>query len=150
MTPEGLRMIRTALITFFTLATACLAFAAGPADEIVAAEKAWATAVTSDDFDTLEKVLSEDVIYAHSTGVIESKSQYLGKLKGGTQKYEVIDHKKTTVKPFGDAAAAHSIVVMQGTNANGPFDHRLMMMHLWVKKDGQWRLAAHQTTRLTR
>jgi hypothetical protein len=27
--------------------------------------------------------------------------------------------------PVGDAAAAHSIVVMKGSNVNGPFDNRL-------------------------
>ncbi len=149
MTPEGFRMIRTALVTLLVFATACLAFAAGPADDIIAAEKAWAKAVTTLDYATLEKILSPDLIYAHSTGVIESKTQYLGKLKAGTQKYDVIDHQKTTVKPYGDAAAAHSIMVIQGTNATGPFDHKLMMLHLWVKQDGHWQLAAHQTTRLT-
>jgi len=142
-------MIRTALTALLVLATASLALAAGPADEIIAAEKAWAKAVTSLDYAALEKILSPELIYAHSTGVIESKNQYLGKLKAGTQKYDVIDHQKTTVRPFGDAVVAHSILVMQGTSATGPFDHKLMMMHLWVKKNGQWQLAAHQTTRLT-
>lgn len=128
-----------------------LVFGVGDAaaeEEVIRAEKSWAAAVTAGDFAALEKILSDDLIYAHSTGVIETKAEYLAKLRRGTQKYDLIEHTKTTVKLHGDAAVAHSIVRMKGTNPDGPFDNRLMMMHFWVKRGGQWQLAAHQTTRL--
>ncbi len=143
-------MLRTLLaVSLMMLAASVLASAAGAEDAVVAAEKQWAQAVTTNDYAALEQLLSPELIYAHSTGIIESKSEYLGKLRGGTQKYDVIDHQKTTVKVHGDAAAAHSIVVMKGNTAGEPFDNRLMMMHLWVKSNGRWQLAAHQTTKLT-
>jgi ketosteroid isomerase-like protein len=121
---------------------------AGPDDDVIAAEKAWAEAVTSRDFDALDKLLSPELIYAHSTGVVETKDEYLAKLKSGDQRYDVIDHEKTIVKVHGDAAAAHSIVVMKGATRGEPFNNRLIMMHLWVRHGGSWQLAAHQTTRL--
>ena len=49
---------------------------------------------------------------------------------------------------FGDAAVAHSRVVMRGDSPTGVFNSRLMMIHVWVEEGGQWRLAAHQTTKL--
>ena len=122
--------------------------AAGPEDEIVVAEKNWAKAVTTRDFAALDKILNDELIYAHSTGDIQSKSDYLGKLRDGTQKYDVIKHYKTTVNVHGTAAAAHSIVRMTGASTGVPFDNKLMMMHLWVKQGGRWQLAAHQTTKL--
>jgi len=116
---------------------------------IVKAEKEWAAAVAAHDYATLEKVLDPELIYAHSTGVIETKEEYLAKLRKGTQRYDGIEHEKTTVREHGDAAVAHSIVRMHGATKGEPFDNRLMMIHTWIKKDGVWRLAAHQTTRLT-
>ncbi len=121
---------------------------AADADDVVAAETAWARAVTAQNFDTLDRILSDELIYAHSTGVIETKSEYLGKLKSGVQRYDVIDHETTTVRVHGNAAAAHSIVIMKGATKGNPFDNKLMMMHLWVKNGDVWQLAAHQTTRL--
>ncbi len=127
----------------------CLPAAAGAnEDAIRQAEKQWAEAVVARDFTALEKILAPGLIYAHSTGVIETKEEYLGKLRSGRQRYDAIEHEKTTVKVYGDAAVAHSIVVMKGESAGEPFDSRLMMMHFWVKQDGAWRLAAHQTTSL--
>lgn len=143
---------RNAMIARAALAIIVLApvLHAGAEEEIRAAEKDWAAAVVAQDFAEMEKIYHDDLVYAHSTGIIETKAEYLGKLKSGKQKYTAIDHEKTTVVPNGDSAVAHSIVVMKGTNASGPFDNKLMMMHVWFKQAGRWRLAAHQTTLLPR
>jgi len=116
--------------------------------EIRQAEKQWAAAVTHKDFDKVDSILADGLIYAHSTGNIESKAQYMAKVRSGTQNYEAIEHQKTEVRAYGNTAVAHSIVRMAGTNAAGPFDNKLMMMHFWVKQGGSWKLAAHQTTEL--
>lgn len=136
------------LLTLALLVSGVAVMAAGPEDAVIAAEKKWAAAVTGNDLETVDSVLHDKLIYAHSTGVTETKAEYMGKLKAGTQVYDVIAHEKTTVRVHGAAAAAHSIVVMKGSTKGTPFDNRLMMMHLWILEDGQWKLAAHQTTRL--
>ena len=100
------------------------------------------------DFAALEKIYSNDLIYAHSTGIIETKEEYMGKLRAGSQKYDVIDLQKSTIKTFGGAAVSHWIVRMTGNTKGEPFDNPLMMIHFWVKQGGSWRLAAHQTTLL--
>ncbi|MEZ5394591.1 MAG: DUF6807 family protein [Bryobacterales bacterium] len=118
--------------------------------EIQAAEAAWAKAVTALDLKALKEIYDNELIYAHSTGAIESKDVYLGRLQSGAQKYDAIEYQKSTIRVHGDSAVSHNIVVMKGSNAAGPFDNRLMMMHFWVKKGGEWKLTAHQTTQLPR
>jgi ketosteroid isomerase-like protein len=125
------------------------ALAAGPEDEIRAAEKSWAAAVTSANLSALEKILGEQLIYAHSTGAIESKADYIGRLKSGKQKYDTIEQQSITVRTFGTAAVAHSKLRMAGISNDRPFNDQLMAMHFWVKQGGAWRLMAHQTTKLT-
>ena len=114
--------------------------------DIVTAERNWAASVVAKDFAALEDIYHPSLIYAHSTGAIESKDDYMGRLKAGKQVYTAIKHDKTTVVVHGDAAVAHSLVTMQGTNDSGPFDNYLMMIHTWVREDGSWKLIAHQTT----
>ena len=121
---------------------------AGPEDEIVSAEKGWAAAVVKRDAAALAKIYHDQLIYAHSTGVIETKGDYLGKLRKGTQRYDAIEHQKITVRVHGSAAVAHLMVHMKGQSGTRPFDDKLMAMHLWIKQDGRWQLAAHQTTKL--
>ena len=117
-------------------------------DEIRQAEKTWATAVVGGDFAAVERLLADPLIYAHSTGVIDTKSDYLSKLRSAAQKYDRIEHRSMTIRPYGDAVVVHARMRMAGTNRNGPFDDDIMMLHLWVKREGRWQLAAHQTTKL--
>jgi ketosteroid isomerase-like protein len=118
--------------------------------DVLAAEQAWAAAVVGRDVAALDACLHEELIYAHSTGVVESKPEYFGKLRDGVARYDVIDYERTTVKLFGDAAVAHSVVSMKGQSGDTPFDVHLIMIHVWVKGAAGWQLAAHQTTPLNR
>jgi ketosteroid isomerase-like protein len=128
----------------------CVAALAAPGeDEIRATEKAWAAAVVAQDFAKLDGFLSAKLIYAHSTGAVETKDEYLKRLHSGAQKYDAIEYEKTAVQVYGDTAMAHSHLTMRGTSNGAPFNDRLMMMHVWVKTAGQWQLTAHQTTKLT-
>jgi ketosteroid isomerase-like protein len=130
------------------LAAAMCLVAAPNEDEIRATEKAWAAAVFAQDFAKLDQFLSAKLIYAHSTGAVETKEAYLKRLKTGAQKYDALEYEKTAVDVYGDTAVAHSHLTMRGTSNGAPFNDRLMMMHLWVKTGGHWQLVAHQTTKL--
>ena len=53
----------------------CLALPAFGAveDEVRAAESAWTAAIKAKDAGALEKLLADTLIYAHSTGTVDSK-----------------------------------------------------------------------------
>jgi ketosteroid isomerase-like protein len=125
-----------------------LLLAATPEDQIRSAETHWAQAVQAGNLAELEKIFTPGLIYAHSTGVIQDRKQFLDQLRSGTRKYSAVKQERIQVSMYGDSAVAHSIMRMVGVNDKGPFDDRVMMMHFWVKQSGQWRLTAHQTTKL--
>ena len=138
--------MRTILLS---LVLSLAAIAASPEEQqIMDAEKAWASAVLAKDIAKLDAMLMPDLIYAHSTGIIEDKAKYVGNLKSGTQRYAGIEPETSTVRMHGNAALTHTIVRMHGVNAAGPFDNRVMMIHMWVKSGGKWKLAGHQTTKM--
>jgi ketosteroid isomerase-like protein len=132
----------------FTLVLATAGALAAPADDLRQIEKSWAAAVVKSDFAALDGLLGERLVYAHASGVVETKGEYLAKLKSGAQKYDSIEHAAVKVEVYGAAAVVHATVRMRGATKGEPFDNRLMMLHLWVKDAGRWRLAAHQTARL--
>lgn len=115
---------------------------------IQAAEKQWASAIKAKDAGALQKLLGEDLIYAHSTGIVDTKAAYIEKITSGRQKYEGADQESATVRIYGSTAVVHARMHMWGVNQNGKFDDYLMMMHVWIKSGNAWRLVAHQTTKL--
>jgi ketosteroid isomerase-like protein len=130
------------------IAFAAILGAAGAEDEIGKAEKAWSAAVTGGDYAALDRMLTNQLIYAHASGVVETKGEYVGRLRSGAQKYDRVEHQKMTVRVYADAAVVHANMRMVGKSNGQAFDDQVMMLHLWVKQGGAWRLAAHQTTRL--
>jgi ketosteroid isomerase-like protein len=117
-------------------------------DEIRAADQRWAQAVKNRDTAALEKMYTSALIYAHASGVIEDKTKYIARLKSGKQRYDAVQIESTKIVPYGDSAVSHSVVRTIGVNDNGPFNDHVMMMHVWVRQGAEWRLAAHQTTKI--
>lgn len=125
----------------------CLATPAQEA-EIRTAEARWGEAVKNRDLAALEKIFDEGLIYAHSTGIVETKKEYIDRLRGGKQRYDQVSFEKTQVAMHGDAAVTLSWVRMSGKSNERLFNDHVMMTHVWVRKAGAWKLAAHQTTKL--
>ena len=138
------RMLRYLACLFAIAAVALCA----PEDEIRAVDQRWAAAVKGGDTAALERMYTSALIYAHATGKVEDKSQYIERLKSGKQKYSDVIIETTKIVAYGDSAISHSVVRTIGTNDSGPFNDHVMMLHVWVKQRGEWRLAAHQTTKI--
>lgn len=138
--------MRPVLPLLFLLATA--AFSQTTPAGIEALDKAWIKAVLGRDIAALDRMLATDLIYGHATGVVDTKQSYLDKLKGGRQVYRSLEQRKVSVRIHGDAAVTHSWTHVTGVNPAGPFDDKIMMIHVWVKKGGTWQLLGHQTTKV--
>lgn len=132
-----------------TVLLGCSLFAfAAVEDEIRTAESAWTAAIKAKDGKALESLLADTLIYAHSTGVVDSKKDYITKVTSGRQLYVGADHENMTVRPYGDTVIVHARMHMWGTNQAGKFDDVVMAMHTWIKRNGKWQLVAHQTTKI--
>ncbi len=139
---QVLKLIPAILLLALTLP------AATPEEEVRAAEKSWTDAVVKRDFAALERIFSADLIYAHSTGAIETREQYLARLKEGKQRYDTMTYEKTKVTVHGSSVVFHAVARFTGKNDSGAFNDHLMVIHFWVKKGKEWNLVAHQTTRI--
>jgi ketosteroid isomerase-like protein len=138
-------MIRN-LAAALVLCTA--AFAAEGEDDIRKAEAAWADAVKTGDQTKLNQMMGDGLVYTHSTGIVDTKGEYLSKLKQGTQKYATIQASNMGVHMYKDTAIVNATARMTGTTKDVPFDNKLLYTHVWVKQGGRWQLVAHQTTKI--
>jgi len=143
--------------TLLVLALAgCVALPSLPAaaseeDAVLAAEKGWSTGVTTNDFALLEKVLADDLTYTHSTGGSDTKASYIEKLKTGKARYFKADYVAEPRVQVLTADTAITIgrinVVTLGPN-NAQTPATLAFLHVFVKRNGQWQLVAHQSAKV--
>ena len=117
--------------------------------EVEAAERGWATGVTTNDFALLEKVLATSLTYTHSNGAVDTRDSYVGKLKAGTAKYVSVDYTNLQVQVLSKDTAITICRAKVVTLAEGkPNPMQMSLLHVFKKNGKQWQLVAHQSARL--
>jgi ketosteroid isomerase-like protein len=125
----------------------CLA--AGEEAVVEATERAWARAMEENDFNTLEKVLADNLYYSHSNFLVDTKRSYIDNLKTGKARYWVLDIQSLEVRILDDKTALTMAVAEYQTKApDGTRQkHILKTLHVYRKNQGQWQMTAHQSAR---
>lgn len=132
-------------ILFAVLLAAC-APAIWAADEAAAVKEssaAWRQAAIKQDKAALVRLLADDLVYAHSSGKTESKTEYIAAVTKGPSHYEAFTETNTMVRVYGMAAVLEGNV--QVKPAGGRPAYRVRTLEVYVKNGGTWKIAAHQS-----
>jgi len=119
------------------------------AQAILQAERALYQAMIAKDFAALERILSPELVYVHSTAVAENKTEYLAGIAKGWYEYESIVARDATVRVYGDVVLIDGVCDMR-VGASGQrkdFVHLLFIL-VWTRNGGTWRLAHRHATRM--
>ena len=79
--------------------------------EVEALERQRFAAQVSKDYAVLEKAFADDLIYTHSSGKQNTKTEYLQSIRDGKSQYDKIDVETITVRAYNDGKTA----VVNGT-----------------------------------
>jgi ketosteroid isomerase-like protein len=114
--------------------------------EIMAAMDAYKQGLLKKDAAALSKVLSDDLVYTHSSNLHENKAAVLESLKKNTVT-EAIDFKDLKIHVYGNTAVVVGDVDFT-SRANGVTStSKLNVLHVLVKGPQGWQLVARQATR---
>jgi uncharacterized protein (TIGR02246 family) len=124
--------------------------AADMASEVEKTERAFVQAVVKADAAALERYLSPDLMYTHSSGVRDTRESYISGLRSGAMKYEKWDIEKLEVRKVTDDVAVVALrSAMRVANKGKPVNEMTMsILHVFARRDGRWQLVAHQSARL--
>lgn len=116
---------------------------------LAAADDARVAAFKSADQEKLSAVLSDELHYAHSNGVVDSKTSLIETLAAGKTKYLSVDYEK---RDFSLAAPGVALMTgrvrIQAATTGGEVDNVLSFLAVWRLEDGQWRFRAWQSCKL--
>ncbi len=105
-------------------------------------------AMTTKNIALLKEMLSDDLTYLHSNGLLEDKQQHLNNISTGYLTYSTLRPETMAVRVHGRSAIGNGIVHVTGVANGKPFDIRLRYTDVYFKKKGKWQLAAWQSLRL--
>jgi ketosteroid isomerase-like protein len=119
-----------------------------PLSGIESVERARFAAMTRQDVNALEPMLADDLIYCHSNGRCENKSQLLESIRTGSIRYRAVDILSLTPRSAAGAVILNGSIAVDGTMDGLPIKMQMVYMAVYVRRDGRWRLAAWQAARL--
>ena len=118
------------------------------AAEVLEAEDRRYRAMLDADLVALDALCHDELSYAHSSGVRDTKGQYLGKVRSGYYVYLRVDHPVERVAVVGDTAMVvgrmTADLVVDGT----PKAIDNLAVAVWVREGEGWLLLAYAPTRL--
>ena len=117
---------------------------------VIAADEARVAAFKKPTAETLERIFSADLHYAHSTGVVDTKPSFIDVLTSGKTKYVGIDYEDREFSfPAPGIALMTGRVRVQAVTAEATLDNLLSFLAVWRLEEGRWRFLSWQSCRMT-
>jgi uncharacterized protein (TIGR02246 family) len=117
-------------------------------EQIQALDRDFAQACVQADIAKLEQILSDDLTYTHSSGQQQSKAEFIATVRAGKTRYRSIEFQQSSVRIFGNTAISNNEVRVNLTIDGKEVSVHPRFLHVWVKQNGRWQLAAHQGTKI--
>jgi ketosteroid isomerase-like protein len=117
---------------------------------VMATLEAMAKATVAKDVAALEKVYCDDLTYAHSSSLTETKAQVLKNIQGPSVA-EFMKFSETTIRIYGDVALAKGVVDFRNGPPGAMLDNHLNILWVMVRRPQGphgWQIVARQTTRI--
>jgi ketosteroid isomerase-like protein len=107
-------------------------------------------ALTHADMATLGKIVTDDFIRTPPGGRDTNKSEWLGLVQSGRLQYVAFEDSEEQFRSYGNTVLINNVSNIHTRSNGGPErESKLKLTWVWVKLDGQWRLASVQGTQVT-
>jgi ketosteroid isomerase-like protein len=124
------------------------AAASNDEQEIRALDQRRIAAILKEDIPMLEKLMTDDFIYTHSSGNVQTKAQFLGDMKAGAWAYKSLHLVNVKIRFFGDTAVLNGGCNMTGVMHGRDVRLAMYFTEVYVRSHGQWHWLLWQSTRM--
>ncbi|MFN8335536.1 MAG: nuclear transport factor 2 family protein [Cyclobacteriaceae bacterium] len=99
-------------------------------------------------FDSLESVLDDRMVFIHSNGWPETKTEFINDIKSGKLRYKSIDVVEASARMYQGSAVIIGRGKFKVTLDGKDLDLELKYTEFYIQKNGKWLLASRHANRL--
>jgi ketosteroid isomerase-like protein len=103
-------------------------------------------AMIDGDFDTLDKLLGDDLTYTHSSGQADTRAEYIALCKRGVFKYQKIERPIEDIQVYGETVVVTGHVKMAVLIDGNSKQLNSRYTNVWIKGAKGWQMVAWQST----
>ena len=105
-------------------------------------------AMAKQDIATLNAVLADDLVYAHSSARLDTKQSLIGNMQSGATVYNAVEPSEVKAQDLGDAVVLTGIARIRVTSNGKPNAFAVRFTDVYAKRGGAWQMVTWQSTRL--
>ena len=121
---------------------------AGNGQIVIDLDKKRMTAMAQKDITTLNRVLSDDLIYTHSSARLDTKQSLIGNMESGSAVYTAVEPSDVKAQDLGDTVVLTGSCRISVMSQGRPNSFSVRFTDVYANKGGQWQMVAWQSTRL--
>ena len=121
---------------------------AGNGQMVIDLDKKRMTAMAQKDIATLNSLLSDDLIYTHSTARLDTKQSLIGNMESGSTVYTAVEPSDVKAQDLGDAVVLTGSCRISVLSQGRPNSFSVRFTDVYANKGGRWQMVTWQSTRL--
>ncbi len=121
---------------------------AGNGQMVIDLDKKRMTAMAQKDLATLSRLLSDDLIYTHSSARLDTKQSLIGNMELGSTVYTAVEPSDVKAQDLGDAVVLTGSCRISVMSQGRPNSFSVRFTDVYANKGGQWQMVTWQSTRL--
>jgi ketosteroid isomerase-like protein len=121
---------------------------AGNAQKIIDLDKKRMEAMAKKDIATLNALISDDLVYTHSTARLDTKQSLIGNMEAGSTVYTSVVPSDVKAQDLGDTVVLTGSCRISVISQGRPSSFGVRFTDVYANRGGQWQMVAWQSTRL--
>jgi len=120
---------------------------AGNAEKIIELDRQRMDAMAKKDIAALNKLISNDLVYTHSSARLDTKESLIGAMESGRTVYTAVVPSDVKAQDFGDTVVLTGNARISVNSGGNAMNFGVRFTDVYVNKGGQWQMVAWQSTR---
>ena len=121
---------------------------AGNGQMIIDLDKKRMTAMAQKDIATLNALLSNDLVYTHSSARLDTKQSLIGNMESGSTVYTAVEPSDVKAQDLGDAVVLTGSCRIGVMSSGRPNSFSVRFTDVYANNGGRWQMVTWQSTRL--
>jgi ketosteroid isomerase-like protein len=120
---------------------------AGNGQKVIDLDKQRMDAMAKKDLAALNTLISDDLVYTHSSARLDTKKTLIGNMEAGSTVYTSVVPSDVKAQDLGDTVVLTGSCKISVMSQGRPNSFGVRFTDVWANKGGQWQMVTWQSTR---
>jgi ketosteroid isomerase-like protein len=120
---------------------------AGNGQKVIDLDKQRMDAMAKKDLAALNTLISDDLVYTHSSAKLDTKKSLIGNMEAGSTVYTSLVPSDVKAQDFGDTVVLTGSCKISVMSQGRPNSFGVRFTDVWANNGGKWQMVTWQSTR---